>query len=436
MKEILRKLEAIAAGNKKEKRKLMLEYMLDPDFSKFMIYCLDESKTFNVTRVAMKNSVEGEFYTHTNFYDKLDELNIKGSATKADKEELAALGSQSPEHLEVLNKILRKNPDCGFSAKSMHAILPGVIPYYPYQRCSTDKELDRIFKDNNLAFSELKADGMFIRTIVTPKGVTYQTRNGKTLDFLGVPDRYFLDYIREDAVAVEGEAVVLNKQLTALLPRAESNAIVTKFMGGYGSKEEAARIRFQVWNMLPLEEYRDGYCDIPVERRRRIVQIRFADNPIVTPIENRVIHSKEEAWEHYAEVRSRPTPLEGTVVKAPNEIWKDRKSLLMAKLKSCKQAEVIIIGWEKGKAGGKNENRLGSFIVESSCGKLKGKCSGMSDAIRDEDPDTWIGRIITVEFNAVSKHKSFDHARFIEWRQDKSEADDLEYILKVKSVRK
>ena len=65
----------------------------------------------------------------------------------------------------------------------------------------------------------------------------------------------------------------------------------------------------------------------------------------------------------------------------------------------------------------------------------------MSDAIRDSDPELFVGKIATVKFNAVSKSevagkpRSFDHARFVECRTDKNQADDLAYILKVRSTR-
>ena len=38
------------------------------------------------------------------------------------------------------------------------------------------------------------------------------------------------------------------------------------------------------------------------------------------------------------------------------------------------RAIVDHMGWEHGKAGGKNEHRLGSFHIRSACGGLVGKC--------------------------------------------------------------
>jgi hypothetical protein len=468
MKRILEQIAEINAANKAGKRKLVLEYMQGKDFNRFMRYCLDDSLTFNATRVAATTPIEGDFY------DKLDELNLKGSASKADKEELASLGSQSPEHLEVLNKILRKNPDCGFSAKSLHAILPGEIAYYPYQRCSTDKELDRIFNTptssgEHYAFSELKENGLFIRIKIPTGGKPiFESRNGKVFDFGDQFDANFLaldpgmldvdgaDFeMFESGVVFEGEALVLREKVVdgvyPWLPRTTGNGITNKFQGGYGSQEELSRIGFSIWNCLPYNDCIDGYNPLTVEQRRecvaQLIDAATIDYDIIHQTETKKVFSKDAAWDHYYEIRSRPVPegeepLEGAVWKHADEVWRDGTSLLMAKGKSVKECEVEIFGWEKGKPGGKYENVLGSLHIRSSCGGLVGKCSGMTDAMRNEDPETFVGKICTVKFNAVSqsedarKARSFDHARFVECRPDKVVADDLEYILKVKSKKR
>lgn len=465
MKDILNKIAEINAANKADKKVLVKKYMAGPPFNKFMHYCLDESLTFNVSRVAMTDPIEGDFY------DLLDVLNKQGSASKAQKDQLAALGSQSPEHLEVLNKILRKNPDCGFSAKSMHGILPGEIPYFPYQRCSTDAGLDRIFSSltdpGQYAISDLKEDGLFIRVKIPNGGrPIFESRNGKVFDFGDQFDDNFLamdsgmidvdgvDYETfEPGIVFEGEGLVLDTSNSGLkfLPRTLGNAIINKFQGGYGSQYELNRIGFSLWTCLPLNHYEQGYSPLSVEQRReclaQIIEGANVDPNIIHQTETKLVFSKEEAWEHYYEVRARPVPageepLEGTIVKHPDEVWSDGTSLFQAKLKAVKECEVEIYGWEKGKAGGKHEHRLGSFHIRSSCGGLVGKCSGMTDVMRNEDPETFVGKICTVKFNAVSKSedpnkpRSFDHCRFIEIRNDKNQADSLDYILKVKSKKR
>jgi len=463
MKSILEKRDRVAAVNKEVKRTLIKEYMKDPDFNRFMHYCLDDSLTFNVARVAVTSPVGGDFYK------LLDELNTQRAASKEQKELLAGLGSQSPEHLAVLNCILRKNPDCGFSAKSMHAILPGEIPYFGYQRCSTDAELDRIFGDlvdGEFAHSDLKENGLFIRIKIPAGGKPiFESRNGKVFDFDGYFDENFLALdpgvvnvggVDEDTFAsgivFEGEGLVLSgDESFPWLPRTLGNATINKFQGGYGSQEELSRISFSLWTCLPYDHYFDGYSPLTVRQRRecvaQVIDAATIDYDIIHQTETRRVRTKEEAWDHYYEVRARPVPegeepYEGTIVKHPNEVWKDGTSLFQSKLKAVKECEVEICGWEKGKAGGKHEHRLGSFHIRSSCGGLVGKCSGMTDAMRDEDPETFVGKICTVRFNAVSKSKdtdkprSFDHARFVEIRGDKNVADNLEYILKVKSKKR
>lgn len=481
MQSILGKVAELKAANKAGKETLVPEYMKDPDFHKFMYFTLNDSLTFNVTRIKETEPVAGDFYK------KLEELNIKGSANKADKEELAGLGSQSPEHLEVLNKILRKNPDCGITAKFMNGVMPGVVPYFPYQRCSTHEVLEKIFSkyvnsgagpkgDHKWAFSELKENGLFIRVTINAMRVdgnmhvepVFLTRNGKELFFPASVKNLFkrqlyqtglMDRVGQEnkckqypgwshGVVFEGEGLVLDPEGSGMyLPRQAGNAIINKFQKeGYENGEEADGIHFSFWNTIPLPDYEKGLSEIPYRDRRIILHSILPKTKRIHPTEYKLVTSIEEAWDFYHEVRSRPTldpdvPMEGTITKHPDEIWKDGKSSLMAKGKAEKQCCLRIVDTHPGKPGSKYEGMIGSFICESSCGMLRAKCSGMSDEDRAKPPEYWIGRLITGTFNEVSRAKdketrSLDHFRYDDDRPDKTEADDLAHILSIKSKKR
>lgn len=100
---------------------------------------------------------------------------------------------------------------------------------------------------------------------------------------------------------------------------------------------------------------------------------------------------------------------------------------------------------------GKYSEGIGALLCESSDGLLKVSISGMTESERglervdimdaskglktidDFDFNKYIGKIITVEFNEMIKAKDKeDYSLFLprikEFREDKTEADDLEYI--------
>jgi hypothetical protein len=152
-------------------------------------------------------------------------------------------------------------------------------------------------------------------------------------------------------------------------------------------------------------------------------------------IESRMVHSLAEAQAHYKEIRARykTNKLEGTVVKNLYGIWFDGDSYDQIKVKNESVCEMECIGTEAGKVGGKNADRIGSLVVRSSCGKLTGRVSGLSDVDRNQEPEHFIGKIVGVRLNDLSKNKnkdvrSFDHAQYDGIRIDKSTADTLEYV--------
>ena len=425
---IIEKLDTLKAANKAGKKDLLAGYLDDPLFAKFIRYALDTSKTFKVARVAETDSIEGDVF------EFLDQLNSQPAAKGRDKVFLAGLASQSPYHLDVVNRILRGRLDAGFDIKTVLEVAPDLVPYSPYCRCSGYDKISKINFENG-AYSQVKADGQFINIHIDSLGfVGYTTRNGNTLDLLGVPDSRFAGL--PDNCVLMGEALVLD-DCGVVMPRAEGNAIISKAIHGHISKEECERIRFELWDMVWAYEFKQGYSKGSYSRRSTDLHTYLFNRTGVKMIETQLVKSEEEAWDHYEEVRERG--LEGTIVKDASALWDDGTSPLQVKLKAEKEAEVLITGWKPGKPGGKYANCIGSLLVQSSCGKLVGAVSGMSDEDRNRDPEEFVDRVATIRFNAVSKSaktdiRSFDHGRLLELRFDKNVADDLEYILNVKEV--
>lgn len=422
--KILRTIDALKAADKAGKKRILNE--ADSEFRTFIAMCLDPQYSFKVSRI--KKSVDTEPGDPLDFLLRLDK---KPAATKGDKEKLARMASQSDECFEVVNKILRRNMDCGVAEKLVREALPGLLTYSPYCRCSLDMARIDFSKG---AYSQLKADGMFFNIKKLPGGnYTFTTRNGRVANFPVLPDPETCKLMETGWVSM-GEAMVLQPGGLGFLPRAQGNAIITKALFDNISIEETKRIYFSLWDMVPILDFSIGKCNMSYDTRHELLEVLFRDRPGAL-IESRIVYSREEAQAHYDEVRAREE--EGTVVKDKSALWRDSTSQLQVKVKSEKECEVRIVGWIEGKPGSKYEGKIGSLRFESECSKLFGSCSGMSDEIRELDPEEMIGKIITVKFNEVSTNKnreerSFDHARFVDFRPDKDVADTLDYILKLK----
>lgn len=170
-------------------------------------------------------------------------------------------------------------------------------------------------------------------------------------------------------------------------------------------------------------------------------------------VDFKYVHNFEEAIEFYEKVRAYGE--EGAVLKNLTMTFKDGTSTEQIKLKAELECELECIGIKKGNKGGKYENGIGSLICQSSDGLVNVNVEkGLSDLERGFEPvdkddsskglkkladfneNMYIGKIIGVKFNEFISNKnggfSLFLARFVELREDKDEADSLEYIKKMK----
>lgn len=412
-KEVLRKFDVIADAKGNNKHPLISKFLQDQDFLKVAIYILDSSKTFKVSKVPKVPKVPAATpRADQELFQMLDQLDSQKGATKVEKETLAAIASESPEKFIIVNKILRSKTDAGFTAKTLEKLAPGLIPYFPYMRCKSISHLKNI---KFPCFSQLKADGEYHERTNN----TFQTRNGKKLDFA---------YVTTSAPLEErlmGECLMVDETGIFDMDRRDGNAIINKAQWSGLSKEEAKRVKFVYWDVDSgdsLKSYKD-----------RFAELQDLGVPV---IETRIVQNIEEVWEHYDDVRSRD--LEGTILKNFDGLWKDGNSSDQIKLKAVKECEVEVFDTVPGKD--KNEGMIGSLCCKSSCGMLITDV-GMALSNTDRARTDWVGSIITVIFNEISKSKAketyaLSHARLVEERLDRTEADDLEYIKAVKEVKR
>ena len=405
---ILERFNEIAAVKGNAKHPLINEAIKDPDFLKVVEYTLNTSRTFKTSKVKEMH----DFSSKTDLFSFLDYLNGKKGATANDKEELAQIASESPAKFTIVNKILRGKTDAGFTNNTMNKLAPGLIPYFPYMRCHGIAHIHKIVFP---CFSQLKSDGMYHER----EENYFQTRNGKELDFS------LVDIGSKVNARVMGECLLLKPDGYSYENRKDGNAIINKAQHSGLSQDEADRIRFVYWDV----DYGDP-ASIYTERWETLQSMALS----VT--ECRVVRNMEEAWGHYDEVRA--LDLEGTILKNFKGPWKDGKSPDQVKLKAEKECELEVYNIVPGKD--KYEGQVGSLCCRSSCGQL---VTDVGMGLSDEDRlrNDWIGKIITVKFNAMSKSKvketwAMDHARLIEVRLDKNEADDLAYIKEVKEIKR
>ena len=122
---------------------------------------------------------------------------------------------------------------------------------------------------------------------------------------------------------------------------------------------------------------------------------------------------------------------EGVILKPENHVYECKRSKNWVKLKQIQDCDLEITGWFHGE--GKREGFIGGFICKDASGTLEVRIgSGFTDKDLQElskDRDALIGKIAAIQYNEPITDKfggrSLFLPRFIEIRNDKTQADDM-----------
>lgn len=349
------------------------------------------------------------------------------------------LESVTERDAQVVIKVINKDLRCGVQAATVNKVWKGLIPEFPYQRCSLPKhvKLDT-WPWSKGVYSQLKADGMYINAnFYEDLSIELLSRSGNPLPL----DQFsnIIDYMQRKMhcnTQTHGELVV--KRDGFILPREIGNGILNSIADG-GSFAENEEPLFLIWDQIPLDvavpkgkgtvEYADRYHPL----KNQVASQAVTDRQHVKMIETKLVFSWEEAFKHYLELVEQG--LEGTIIKRPDAKWRDGTSKDQVKLKLEVDVDLEIVAFTEG--NGKNAALFGSITCQSSDSKLVVNVSGFTDDLRKDifnRKDELYGTIVTVRSNNImpptssNQYYSLFLPRFVEFRKDKTEADSLERV--------
>lgn len=349
--------------------------------------------------------------------------------------------------------ICKKDPSCGVSVALVnrvweHAIDTGV------KLCKAEPYSVKMMKNIKYpCYVQKKEDGARCLCFVDTENSTvkFLSSSGKEYTCLiGLENeiwqsQYFfsLEHNNESFV-LDGELVVLDNN-NNIMPRKEGNGFLTKSIRGTITESEAERIRFVIWDYIPFSEY---YCNktpsLPYHERLRLVKLLTKYGDAFTSIDTKTVNDIQEI---IAEFKKRlKNGDEGVIVKNTNFIWEGKRIKEQIKLKLDLDTTLQVTGWKYGATGTKYETMLGSLECSSSDGKVCVSVgSGFSDAFRKQFVNTYQrsdsnSMFVEIRSNGLIKNANDDTyslflPRFIEIRNDKTEADDFEMIQKLQDAK-
>ena len=463
MIEIYNILEELRQDNSfNYKIKVLENYKDNEDLKKFFKYTYDNKTNYWITKLPsselsrhyVKDIDSDSFYK---ILDRLKNREITGNdAKKALMEHLSFCGS---ELYHLYDLVINRDIKCNVGVKIINEVFENLIPEVPYMRCSSfDKgDFAKIFSENVPAVVQKKADGIFSYVIKQNDKISCLTRAGTEW----YSDRLTkeLQYLPNNLVLI-GEALVKDGEKE--LDRKTGNGLINSFIkrlttiDSLNEKIAKASLKgqpkllqkasenyiewentennlyFEVWDMITLKEFEDGYSEVPYKQRLLELEVILPklSTEVLSLSEYELVSNREEALLFGQKMMN--NGYEGAILKSPNLLFENKTSRLAVKIKAELDCDLKVIGWEMGT--GKYDRMIGSLICESVDGELSVNVgTGLTDKDRSIPFDDYLGKIVTIKYNERIKAKDSSKYSlflpvFIEIREDKTEADRLEDI--------
>tara|TARA_Y100000590_G_scaffold452561_1_gene595946 strand:- start:4726 stop:6102 length:1377 start_codon:yes stop_codon:yes gene_type:complete len=348
------------------------------------------------------------------------------------------------ENAEVIKRVVTKDLKCGVSIATVNKIFgKDFIKTYPCMLASAfnQKAFEAI---KYPALVQTKMDGMRANIIIDSEGVVdVRSRNGKQIALSGHFDEFVKNVFYKSptlanldtfhGAVLDGELLVLDENDLYILDRKTGNGILNKAVKETITPEETKRVRFVCWDMIPLEDFKEGLCKIPYFDRLDVLRERMdgvynaQEDHLISILQTETVGNYAGCEEIFNEALEAGE--EGVIVKNGDSPWEDKRSKYQVKMKAELEADLLVEGVVEGT--GKYAGQVGSLVCTTKDGNLRVNVgSGLSDEQRKKDPDEYIGKIVSVKYNEKIKDKNSDYWSlflpiFQELRLDKTVADNL-----------
>lgn len=418
-----------------------------PTLRKILIAAYDPLISYGI-KIDLNEELEGDITNKVKsddifaLLDKLKTRQLTGNAAQTAVTNMR-LGISSQLARNVFEGIVNRDLRCGISESTINKAFPGLISTFDLMACHTlDTKTEK--KMDFPAMLQLKYDAARVAVIVENGTVTYFTRNGKNYNLINANmDNAFILMANGKSIAYDGEMWQFCP-INGVASRTVSNGIANKLIHGTADIKDHNNAGITIWDAVPLADFTAGKCKtIYSTRFKQLISefdatmsekvLGYGCIPKIEIAETKIVDSVLEAMVAAKAYMDRG--LEGAILKSQSGIWEAKRSYTCLKIKAIRDADLKIVAMEEGT--GKNKDKMGNLICESSDGKLRvGVGTGFTDVQRTdfwEHKSDLIGTIVTVQYNELisSKDKaelSLFLPRFIELRFDKKDADDLAKI--------
>ena len=430
----IRDLESSDSRIHKEKvieKALMAAKLGSADAQAFLFNCYQAYNpfyVFGIRQVPETEGLTGRPNTWPMFWAMLENLRTRGITGNRAREAIDACSQEfdSDEWNGLARRVLIKDLRCGISEKTLNKVLGKTDWKIPIFSCQLAQDsTDQPKKLRGIKRLEVKLDGVRVLAVVSGDVCTLYSRNGK--EFENFPQ--IADFIEEHRKAfqhgtgfggqfvLDGEIVGENFQ--ALMKQAQRKSNV-----------KTDNMIYHVFDIMPLTEFRNGFCNLQQHKRIDLLkrsQALLPENGCVRVMPGMDVDldtsEGHDIMRRFAEA-SVEEGYEGIMIKTMDAPYECKRSDFWMKWKPTISVDLNIVGFEEGT--GRNLGRLGALICEGVDNERTIRVnvgSGFSDGNRDEywsNRNDLLGHLVEVQADAVTQNQDGSYSlrfpRFLRFR--------------------
>lgn len=425
MKEILSMFNQIQATNSRnEKEKLFEQFKDNVTFREILKFVYDPYIVTGLSTKKIKKKVKDlPKAIHLNIEQVMEYLREFNTGKDQDISVIQEYILRQPEdQRELITQIVTKSLKLGATANTMNKVYgEGFINQFDVMLA------DKYFEHQDKVVGEFivteKLDGMRCVIIKDSGSTTVFSRQGQPIEDL-------VEIMEEskrllDGYVYDGELILRNdKRLVSKDLYRETIKVARK-------DGEKKNLIFNCFDMLPVEDFKNGKCDIRCSQRKNMISLALKGIMVGAPlqyiIEVPILYKgtdKEQIIKLLDEAIAKGQ--EGVMINMSNAPYSCKRTKDILKVKKMHDCDLKVISVEEGE--GRNKGTLGRVNVEYKNNTV-GVGSGFNDAMRTEvfnNPEKYIGKIAKIQLfeettNSKDDKVSLRFPVFIEWRADKTE---------------
>lgn len=409
MKKVFEIFEMIEnTSSRNEKEQILIDNKDNELLKRTLFYIYNPYYIYGVGKKSLDAIPKGIIFTdYGNIFDLLDYLKQNnGGSNEAVLKVHGFLSTVPTQNMRNwYRKVILKDLKIGITEKTINKIWKKLIPAFDVMLAKKYEDYAEKIEGKEFIVTT-KLDG--VRAVIMKDyngSIKIMSRQGKVFeDFIEIEEE--VQHL-PSGYAYDGEFLAVNDKG---LNSKELYKATTKITNKKGAKKG---VEFHCFDMMPLNDFREGKSTIPcLERKQMTMTMESLNFRLLKAVPILYIGNDVTVIKEYLD-DAIVNGQEGVMVNLAYAPYECKRSANILKVKQMYTMDLKVIGFEKG--DGKFSNSLGRMNVDYK-GNIVGVGSGFSEEMRDEiwnNQEKYLGAIAEIQYFEVSSNqKGSESLRF------------------------